>query len=170
MACVAAKPRQRETQTVRSNHEKTHTHVLARGVFSQHWRKSSARFPPWHRCRTLSPSAPSIRRSKVKRADLPTLAKISLDDAMKAAQVKVPGTVISADLKMKLGQSAVCHQDCRRQQGHHRDRDRRRRRQSARGGQGVTHVDVRLSRLAGGLGAPSPLFCLQSSVLQGEGS
>jgi uncharacterized membrane protein YkoI len=40
---------------------------------------------------------------KVKRADLPTLAKISLDDAMKAAQAKVPGTVISADLKMKQG-------------------------------------------------------------------
>ncbi len=40
---------------------------------------------------------------KVKRADLPTLAKISLDDAMKAAQEKVPGTVIGADLKMKQG-------------------------------------------------------------------
>jgi uncharacterized membrane protein YkoI len=40
---------------------------------------------------------------KVKRADLPTLAKISLDDAMKAAQAKVPGSVISADLKMKQG-------------------------------------------------------------------
>ena len=40
---------------------------------------------------------------KVKRADLPALAKISLADAMKAAQVKVPGDVISADLKMKQG-------------------------------------------------------------------
>ncbi len=40
---------------------------------------------------------------KVKRADLPTLAKISIDDAMKAAQAKVPGTVIGADLKMKQG-------------------------------------------------------------------
>ncbi|MGA3007236.1 MAG: PepSY domain-containing protein [Opitutaceae bacterium] len=40
---------------------------------------------------------------KVKRADLPTLAKISLDDAVKAAEAKVPGIVISADLKMKQG-------------------------------------------------------------------
>ena len=40
---------------------------------------------------------------KVKRADLPSLAKISLADAMKAAQARVPGTVISADLKMKQG-------------------------------------------------------------------
>jgi uncharacterized membrane protein YkoI len=40
---------------------------------------------------------------KVKHADFPTLAKISIDDAMKAAQAKVPGSVISADLKMKQG-------------------------------------------------------------------
>jgi uncharacterized membrane protein YkoI len=40
---------------------------------------------------------------KVKRADFPTLAKISLNDAMKAAQAQVPGAVISADLKMKQG-------------------------------------------------------------------
>jgi uncharacterized membrane protein YkoI len=52
---------------------------------------------------TVAPIGSIHPAGKVKHADFPTLAKISIDDAMKAAQAKVPGSVISADLKMKQG-------------------------------------------------------------------
>jgi uncharacterized membrane protein YkoI len=50
-----------------------------------------------------SPSGSIHPGGKVKRADFPAMARISLADAMKTAQAKVPGDVISADLKLKQG-------------------------------------------------------------------
>jgi uncharacterized membrane protein YkoI len=38
---------------------------------------------------------------KHKRAELPALAKISFDDALKAAEAKVPGSVIKAQLEVE---------------------------------------------------------------------
>jgi uncharacterized membrane protein YkoI len=46
----------------------------------------------------------SIRpQGKVKETDLPALAKISFDDALKAAHVAVPGGVIKAELEVEDG-------------------------------------------------------------------
>ena len=49
-------------------------------------------------------SAGSIRPTKkVKAADLPALAKISFDDAVKAATTAVPGKIIKAELEVEDG-------------------------------------------------------------------
>lgn len=49
-------------------------------------------------------AAGSIRPTKkVKAADLPALAKISFDDAVKAAATAVPGKIIKAELEVEDG-------------------------------------------------------------------
>lgn len=46
----------------------------------------------------------SIRpEGKVKRADLPALAKISLDEALKAARAAIQGSVVEAELEIDDG-------------------------------------------------------------------
>jgi uncharacterized membrane protein YkoI len=46
----------------------------------------------------------SIRpEGKVKKADLPALAKISFDEALKIAHATVPGSVIKAELEVEDG-------------------------------------------------------------------
>jgi uncharacterized membrane protein YkoI len=102
MACAAAKTRQGENSNQYDRTMKKQMHrLMAVGLFTA--LAGITAIPAMAQMQESIPIGSIHPAGKVKRADLPTLAKISLDDAMKAAQAKVPGTVIGADLKMKQG-------------------------------------------------------------------